>query len=91
MDVIPTIVLLSLAAAPIAVVAGWLASRGHGRLGPLVSAPAGVDWWRTTMPWPHGVQEDDEVKWNFAEPVAADPTTDDRPARTVIRPTVRIR
>jgi hypothetical protein len=26
------------------------------------------DWWRETLPWPPGVQEDDEVHWNFASP-----------------------
>jgi hypothetical protein len=28
------------------------------------------------MPWPHGVQEDDEVHWNFGPPERPDPRPD---------------
>jgi hypothetical protein len=102
MEIISTIILLGLAAAPIALVGGWLAGRGHGRLGILVSGPAGDGWWRTTMPWPHGVQEDDDFKWNFGDrdqPIAAsepdgpaaEVTERVEPARTRVRPRTRIR
>ena len=67
MELIPTILLLGVAATPIALVGGWLAGRGHGRLGTLVSGPSGTGWWQATMPWPQGVQEDDDFKWNFGD------------------------
>ena len=67
MELIPTILLLGVAATPIALAGGWLAGRGHGRLGTLVSGPSASGWWQTTMPWPHGVQEDDDFKWNFGD------------------------
>lgn len=67
MELIPTIVLLAFAAAPIALVGGWLAGRGHGQLGALVSGSSSGGWWQTTMPWPQGVQEDDDFKWNFGD------------------------
>lgn len=106
MELIPTILLLALAAAPIALVGGWLAARGHGRLGTLVSGPAGTGWWQTTMPWPHGVQEDDDFKWNFGDrdepiaesdrpdrpgPAAGETTGVVEPPRTPLRPRIRIR
>jgi hypothetical protein len=103
MEIIATIVLLGLAGAPIALVGAWLVGRGQSRLGALVSAPGGDSWWRTTMPWPQGVQEDDEVKWNFGDRDAAvvdssaraattrQATGEVDPAPTRLRPRVRIR
>jgi hypothetical protein len=100
MEIISTILVLAAAAAPIALVGGWLAGRGHGRLGALVSGPAGGGWWQTTMPLPHGVQEDDDFKWNFGdrEPIAepeppgpeAEAADEVEVART-LHPRVRIR
>jgi len=103
MEIISTILLLGFAAAPIALIGGWLAGRGHGRLGALVTGPANDGWWRTAMPWPQGVQEDDDFKWNFgdrdqpitgSEPrglVPAKPAGEVAPARTRGRPRVRMR
>jgi hypothetical protein len=102
MEIISTILILGLAVAPIALIAGWLAGRGHRGLGVLVSGPAGDGWWRTAMPLPHGVQEDDDFKWNFgdrdqpiaaSEPcvTAAEATETVEPARTRLRPRTRIR
>jgi hypothetical protein len=103
MEIIFAILLLGFAAAPIALVGGWLAGRGHGRLGALVIGPGGDGWWRSTMPWPKGVQEDDDFKWNFGdriEPIAgADPvgpaaaaaTDEVELAPTRLRPRTRIR
>jgi hypothetical protein len=103
METISTILLLGFAAAPIALVGGWLAGRGHGRLGALVTGPASDGWWRTAMPLPRGVQEDDDFKWNFGDrdqatsgseplgPSAAKPADDVEPATTRVRPRVRIR
>jgi len=67
MELIPTILLLGVAATPIALVGGWLAGRGHGRLGALVGGSSSSGWWQATMPLPHGVQEDDDFKWNFGD------------------------
>ncbi len=101
MEIISTILLLAVAAAPIALAGGWLAGRGHGRLGTLVSGPAGEGWWKTTMPWPQGVQEDDDFKWNFGDrdqPIASEPegpaaeTTEMvEPGRPHLRPRTRNR
>ena len=100
MEIISTILVLGLAVAPIALVAGWLAGRGHRGLGALVGGPAGDGWWRTAMPLPHGVQEDDDFKWNFgdreptagAEPPgpAAEAADEVELARTM-HPRIRIR
>ena len=87
--------LLAVAAAPLAMLGGWLASRDRS-----VAAPYGSNigdaWWRHTMPWPHGVQEDDDVHWNFggadADPRESSATEDDAaPEVTTVRlrPAVR--
>jgi len=103
MELIPTIVVLAFAAAPIALVGGWLAGRGHGRLGALVSGSSGSGWWQATMPWPQGVQEDDDFKWNFGdrdkpiveslgnEPAAGRASGVVEPPRTPQQPRTRIR
>lgn len=65
MNLILTLFVLSLAAAPLAVLLGWLDRRGSRQLGALVSGRDSEGWWRATMPWPSGVQEEDEVTWSF--------------------------
>jgi hypothetical protein len=64
------LVLLVVAVAPLAVLGAWFAGRRDPRAGSLVQVGGAEGWWRQTLPWPHGVQEDDEVHWNFgpAEP-----------------------
>src|SRR4051812_33873350 len=65
LNVLATVLLLLLAAAPLAVLGGWLAGRRNPQLGSLVRAGGSDAWWRETMPWPTGVQEEDDVHWNF--------------------------
>ena len=93
MDLGTTVVLLGVAAAPLALLGGWMASRDRA-----VAAPLGSNsetWWRQTMPWPHGVQEDDDVHWNFgaengSRPDAVPAADLEGPvATTPLRPTVR--
>ena len=94
MEIILTVLLLGFAAAPIALVGGWLAGRGHGRLGALVSGGGGEGWWQSTMPWPHGVQEDDDFKWNFGDrtdPIAGPADDEVELTRTRLHPRTRIR
>ena len=67
MDVISAIVLLSLVAAPLALLAGWFVDGGHTGLGSLVSRGGSDAWWRATMPWPQGVQEEDGVRWHVQD------------------------
>jgi len=67
MDVMLTIVLLSIAAAPLALLSGWFDRRGSQPLGALVNGRDSDGWWRATMPWPEGVQEDDDMTWNFRD------------------------
>jgi len=68
LNLIFALVLLALAAAPLAVVGGWLAGRRDLRASSLVHVGGSDDWWREALPWPHGVQEDDDVHWNFGSP-----------------------
>lgn len=67
MNLILALVLLSLAATPLAVLLGWLDRRGSRQLGSLVGGHDSEGWWRATMPWPTGVQEEDGVTWSFRE------------------------
>lgn len=67
MDLIAALLLLSVAAAPLALLSGWLASRGSRPLGSLVNAGDSDTWWRSTMPWPRGVQEEDDLPWSFRD------------------------
>jgi hypothetical protein len=60
---ISVIAWLSLAALPLAVLSGWLAGSGNRPLTALVVGREG--WRRAETAWPHGVQEDDDVKWQF--------------------------
>jgi hypothetical protein len=79
MNILIAIVALCLVAAPLALVARWFVDRGYGGLGALVN-PGGSDgWWRTTMPWPQGVQEEDGVQWHIRDAdvaIAAAPAGD---------------
>lgn len=67
MDLITAFVLLGMAAAPLAVLSGWLAGRGSRPLGSLVNGGDSETWWRSTMPWPRGVQEEDDLTWSFRD------------------------
>jgi hypothetical protein len=98
MDVISVIAWLSIAAIPIAVLSGWLAGAGNRPLTALVMGRDG--WRRSETAWPHGVQEDDEVTWQFTkvgrkldEARPTDPPDRPAPALEVerVRPTLRIR
>ncbi len=88
MDLATAVVLLGVAAAPLALLGGWLASRDRAVATPLGTTSEG--WWRQTMPWPHGVQEDDAVQWHFADaPPPASVDDDDTQVTTVrLRPNV---
>lgn len=70
MNLISALLLLAAAAAPLAVLGAWLASRRGARVGSLVQVGGSDGWWRQAMPWPQGVQEDDDVHWNFGPPEA---------------------
>ena len=76
MDLITALLLLSVAAAPLALLSGWLAGRGSRPLGSLVNAGDSETWWRSTMPWPRGVQEEDDLPWSFrdAQPTVSPPS-----------------
>ena len=65
LDLIGTVLILIVATAPLAVLLSWLATRGHGGLGILAGSGQLDVWARLSMPWPRGVQEDDDVRWNF--------------------------
>jgi hypothetical protein len=99
MNLILALALLSLAAAPLALLLGWLDRRGSRQLGSLVNRGDSEGWWRATMPWPHGVQEEDEVTWSFRgsqQPTVArkgppDEADEVRIEPTQLRPQVRRR
>jgi hypothetical protein len=93
-DLIFALVLLSVAVAPLALLSGWLAGRGSRPLGALVNSSGSEAWWRSTMPWPRGVQEEDDVTWSFRgsqQPTsswsATTPTTLDEADEVRIEPT----
>lgn len=67
MDMISAIVLLSLAAVPLAVLAGWFVGPGYSGLGSLVNRGDSDAWWRATMPLPQGIQEEDQVGWHVRD------------------------
>ncbi len=37
------------------------------------------DFWRTTLPWPRGVQEDDTIAWHVPSAVLPNPALGARP------------
>jgi hypothetical protein len=47
------------------------------------------EFWRRTLPWPRGVQEDSEIAWHVPrpEPPPAPDTTRPRPAGRAVPPT----
>ncbi|TMD28341.1 MAG: hypothetical protein E6I94_08520 [Chloroflexi bacterium] len=65
MDLIGTVLILIGAGAPLAILLAWLATRGLPGLGLLVGIGQADAWWRSSMPWPTGIQEDDDVRWHF--------------------------
>ena len=71
MDLIAGFVLVALAL-PVAVLAGWYLADGHGGFASLVDRGGSAGWWRATMPWPQGVQEEDGVTWHLRDADAAD-------------------
>jgi hypothetical protein len=81
-DLILALALLSLAVAPVALLSGWLAGRGSRPLGALVNAGGSEGWWRLTMPWPRGVQEEDDLTWTFRE--SQQPAAPSRPTSTEV-------
>jgi hypothetical protein len=76
MNLISALLLLAAAAAPLAVLGAWFAARRDPRAGSLVHVGGSEGWWRQAMPWPQGVQEDDEVHWNFGPPQEPDEEPD---------------
>jgi hypothetical protein len=83
-DLILALALLGLAVAPLALLSGWLAGRGSRPLGALVNTGGSEGWWRSTMPWPRGVQEDDELTWTVGTAPKATPS----PRRAPVDPGV---
>lgn len=78
MDLMLTIALLSLAAAPLALLSGWLDRRESRPLGAIVNGRDSEGWWRATMPWPRGVQEDDDLRWTFRDSQQAEASESSR-------------
>lgn len=100
MDLIFALVLLGLAATPLALLSGWLAARGSRPLGSLINSGDNETWWRSTMPWPVGVQEEDGLTWTFPDSrkttdrvsrSKADVVDEIRIDPTLVRPLVRRR
>jgi hypothetical protein len=101
LDIVSVIAWLSIAAIPLAVLPGWLAGAGNRPLAALIMGRDG--WRRSETAWPHGVQEDDEVTWQFRQvgrtlgddrpPDPTDPSDRPAPALDVerVRPTLRVR
>jgi hypothetical protein len=99
MDMISVIFWLGLAAVPLAVLPGWLAGAGSQPLAALVLGREA--WKRSATAWPRGVQEDDDVTWQFGD-VAQSAEGGDGPDSTTapgaaplsverVRPSLRVR
>jgi hypothetical protein len=73
MELIAAIVSLVAVAAPLAMLGAWLVASAHRGLGTVVPR-SGEGWWRVAMPWPQGVQEENDPGWNpqQARPAEAD-------------------
>jgi hypothetical protein len=80
-NLIAALLFIAAAAAPLAVLGAWLASRRESRAGSLVQVGGTDGWWQQAMPWPRGVQEDDDVHWNFGRA-----ETPDEPATGAVHP-----
>jgi hypothetical protein len=72
MDPLAAVALLVAVAAPIAVVSGWFVQGGFGGLGSFVGRGDRDAWWRSSMPWPQGVQEEDGPRWRLGGDEASD-------------------
>ena len=73
--------LMLLAGVLVAAVLGWLTgrlARGSGPPGLPLGAESRETFWRRTLPWPTGVQEDTEIAWHVPR--------DDPPAPTSAAP-----
>ena len=73
--------LMLLAGVLVAAVLGWLTgrlARGSGLPGMPLGAESRDTFWRRTLPWPTGVQEDTEIAWHVPR--------DDPPAPTSAAP-----
>src|SRR5438093_6164123 len=101
-DLLAALLILIGAGAPLAILLAWLATRGLPGLGLLVGIGQANVWWRRTMPWPEGIQEDDDVHWHFDSRREAhdgatieESTDGDHPALRVdpsrVRPSVHVR
>jgi hypothetical protein len=52
----------------------WLADRvlrGEGPPGWPIGAISREEFWRRSLPWPRGIQEDDEIAWHVPRSAAA--------------------
>jgi len=91
-DLLAALVLISVAAAPLALLSGWLAGRGSRQLGSLVNGGDSETWWRSTMPWPRGVQEEDDLTWSFRDTQPTPDQADEVKVEPILlRPRVRRR
>jgi hypothetical protein len=89
MDLISLLLWLGLAALavlPVAALSGWLVGPGQRSLGPLIQGHE--SWWRSTMPWPRGIQEEDGVAWHVAAspPSAVAPGPSGPPSEEAAKP-----
>ncbi len=89
MDMVAAIAVLFVLAAPLGLLARWFVDRGHNGLGVLVSHGGNDAWWQSTMPWPHGVQEEDGVRWLVRDPDVATDAFEIKPVRPQARVGIR--
>jgi hypothetical protein len=68
---------------------GWLAGRllrTDGQPGWPVGALSREEYWRRTLPWPRGVQEDDGIAWHVPRDEPAEAPQSGGRAQSVGRP-----
>lgn len=62
-----------------AMLSAWFVRTGYGQFGAFAHGRDDATWWRSSMPWPHGVQEEDEIGWHVPRP----PGATEQPRRVV--------
>ena len=54
-----------------AMLSAWFVRTGYGQFGGFARGRDDATWWRSSMPWPRGVQEDDDIGWHVPRPPGA--------------------
>jgi hypothetical protein len=65
---VATIVVVLAGFGGFAMLAAWFVRVGYGQFGAFAQGRDDASWWRSNLPWPRGVQEDDDIAWHVPRP-----------------------